>query len=288
MSPFAWMLFVMLACAARAVWPMLQITKVRLTLLGATGGSCVMLGAALFATALLSLPEFGQQVFAADTKADDSPTDATAPAATESAPKQKPAPSTDPEIEVVPNSVIIPPGRPAWVDSEPDYSSDVHTLYVGSGPFVSVAEANRALDKALEEATNDYVVEQLGSSFAKKILGYDAAKIKKRFVQKDLYREVITVSVGPMHQVHALLKFEPKFRADLEQRWAKVRGTSRLVQTGLFSAGGLLLLTTVFGFFRANQATRGTYARRLQFMTALAILAVIGFGLYFARHITWL
>lgn len=287
MSPFAYTLLAMLAAGALAAWPLLALAKVRLALLGATGGSCVMLGAALFATALLSLPEFGQQVLAADNKPDDAKTDATAPSATESAADQKPAASTDPEIEVV-SSVVIPPGRPAWVDSEPDYSSDVHTLYVGSGPFVSVAEANRALDKALVEATNAYVVEQLGSSFAKTILGYDAAKIKKRFVQKDLFREVITVSVGPMHQVHALLKFEPKFRADLEQRWAKVRGTSRLVQTGLFSAGSLLLLTTVFGFFRANQATRGSYARRLQFMTALAILAIIGAGMYVARQITWL
>ena len=60
------------------------------------------------------------------------------------------------------------------------------------------------------------------------------------------------------------------------------------MQTGLVSGAMLLLLTSVFGYFRLDNATRGYYTGRLQFMTAAAILAVVGAGVIAAQYITWL
>jgi len=67
-----------------------------------------------------------------------------------------------------------------------------------------------------------------------------------------------------------------------------VRATSRLAQTGLLSGGVLLLLGSIFGYFRLDNATRGYYTGRLQFMTAAAILAVVGAGAVLAQWIHWL
>jgi len=91
-----------------------------------------------------------------------------------------------------------------------------------------------------------------------------------------------------MHENFALLEFSPEFRSELDRRWAKVRATSRLAQTGLVSGGALFLLASVFGYFRLDNATRGYYTGRLQFMTAAAILAVIGAGAVLAQWIHWL
>ena len=49
----------------------------------------------------------------------------------------------------------------------------------------------------------------------------------------------------------------------------------------------LLLVAGVFSYFSLDTATRGFYTGRLQFLAAIAILALIGAGLYFARLITW-
>jgi len=94
--------------------------------------------------------------------------------------------------------------------------------------------------------------------------------------------------VGEMHEHFALLEFGPEFRAELDERWTKVKATSRVLQTGLVSGAALLLLASVFGYFRLDNATRGYYTGRLQFMTAAAVLAVVGAGVIMARYIAWL
>jgi hypothetical protein len=61
-----------------------------------------------------------------------------------------------------------------------------------------------------------------------------------------------------------------------------------LTQLGLFAGAGLLLIGSIFSYFRLDNATRGYYTGRLQFLTAAAILAVIGGGVFAARWIHWL
>ena len=60
-------------------------------------------------------------------------------------------------------------------------------------------------------------------------------------------------------------------------------------QVGLFAGAALLALGSVFGYFRLDNATRGYYTGRLQFMTAAAILAIVGARrASLARWIHWL
>ena len=205
-------------------------------------------------------------------------------------PQTEPTTSDDPVIETPPQATpIIPPGRPAWVESAPVTTGEVHTIAVCSEPFARTSDALKALDQQLVEKTNEYIADHLGNSMAATFIRYDAKTIRERFVKpENTYHEVITVSIGPMHQSHALVEFRPEFRQEIEQSWDKVRATSRLTQITLFSGAAILLIASVFGYFRVDHATRGYYTGRLQFMTAAAILAVIGGGIFAARWIHWL
>ena len=227
-----------------------------------------------------------------------------APAASASSPGpievSPPAPAADGDIkdedikiETLPDgTVIIPAGRPEWVRKPiPRLVGDVYRAPVTSGPYALPHQAQQALDEALVKATNEFIVDQLGSQLAPTLVSnYSAAAVRREFVKPgNTYDEVIEfASVGPMHQSHALLEFGPAFRARLQTQWAQVRAASRITQLGLFATAGLLLLSSVFGYFRLDNATRGYYTGRLQFLTAAAILAIIGGGALLARWITWL
>ena len=189
---------------------------------------------------------------------------------------------------VNPDGVVIPAGRPEWVGRNVTVGSE-HSLAVCSGPYSSEAEAERALNNVLKSKTDEYIAEQLGSTLAPQLVGYDVQKIKRDLVrQENVYHEQIGVSIGPMHQVHALLEFGPDFRQEVTQQWTNWTAYYRLLQTGLIAAGALLFLGTVFSYFRLDTATRGYYTGRLQFMTAAAILAIVGSGAVLARWIYWL
>jgi hypothetical protein len=204
----------------------------------------------------------------------------------------QPAEASDPIADILQVTVEIPPGRPEWVGSEPDYSGKVHTVPVASGPYAMPKQAERALDEAIVKATNRYIAEQLDSELAPRFLHYDIRRIKDKKSRHPLLRETYhdraQYSVGPMHENFALLEFGPEFREELASRWDKVRATSRLVQTLLFAGAALLLVGSVFGYFRLDNATRGYYTGRLQFMTGAAILTIVGAGALLARWITWL
>jgi hypothetical protein len=216
---------------------------------------------------------------------------AAAPAPLEVAPAA-PAASEEIKIETRPDgTVIIPAGRPQWViDGKPKLVGNIRTIPVSSEPRALPRLAKQALDEALVKATNQYIADHLGSQLAPALVSnYDAAAIKRDFVKpQNFYDEVITVSIGDMHQSHALLEFPPEFNARIEHSWAEVRAASRLTQMGLFVGAGLLLLGAVFGYFRLDNATRGYYTGRLQFMTAAAILAIVGAGIFVARWIHWM
>ena len=269
-------------------WPLLRLPRMRAAVYGVGGSSCIGIGSAMMAALVGGfLPSLGTSALA-----DEKQAVAEASASNSSGNESKtPTAEADPEIDAPAGNIEIPPGRPKWIGSEPNLRGKIHTVSVASGPYATDAESKRALDEALVKATSRYVAEQLGSEMAPTLIRFDARTIKKRFVKEEnRYHDVARYSdpVGWMHENFALLEFGPDFRNDLDRRWTKVRATSRLTQTGLVSGGVLLLLSTVFGYFRADHATRGYYTRRLQMMTAAGIVAVITAGVVFGQWITWL
>jgi hypothetical protein len=265
-----------------AAWPLLLSGCLRPALRGAAGSGCIGLGATivgLLAGGFVPLPRANFALHA-----DDKP-----PEIASARELAEALPTAELGIESPGDSIEIPPGRPGWIGGEPNTRGKTHTIAVSSGPYAIDKQSRRALDEAIVHATNEYIADQLGSDYAPRVIRYDARTIKERFVKpENMYHDVARYSVGWMHENFALLEFDPQFRNELDRRWMQVKATSRLAQTGLFSGAALLLLTSVFGYFRLDNATRGYYTGRLQFMAAAAILAVVGAGAVLAQWIHWL
>ena len=180
--------------------------------------------------------------------------------------------------------------RPDWVESTPIVDSGkVDRIAVSSGPWVLRRESVKALDAEIKLAADQYINEQVGNDAAATMLRYDVSTLKRRVIgQGQTFEEVIEVSVGPMHQMHALLEFDPAFRQEVNARWGNIVATSRLLQTGLGAAAVLGLLGVAFGYLRLDTATRGYYTRRLRFATLVAILTLVAAGTLVASWIPWI
>lgn len=180
--------------------------------------------------------------------------------------------------------------RPDWVDSGARDEGPVHRVSICAGPFPQLRQAQKELLVELKRATDEYINELLGSRTAARWIGYDVARIRQNLVApKNYYDEkVISPSVGPMHQSHALLEFGPEFHRDVERTWQQIVMRARLVKVALVSAAVLGTLALLFSFFQADSATRGFYTGRLKFATFVAILGLIASGIFLARSIPWL
>jgi len=315
----------LLACVAFGAWPLVVCRRLAPLWRGLAGSACILVGTVAFAGVFSATAWADSEVAADKSKADasaaapsDNPAEAdSAPSSSSDTDPEKPAvspvdsaPAVDSangsaapapaapkvvessdaiEIETPLEGVIIPPGRPAWVEGPPMHVGEVQTTAVSSGPFSRSQDCWHEFDNQIVKATDEYIAEYLGESFATQFIHYDAKTIRTRFLKpENIYQEQIVVSIGPMHQVHGLLEFNPDFRSELDERWAQVTRYSRLTQVGLGSFALLSLLSVVFGYFRLDNATRGYYTGRLQFLTAAAILAVVGVGIIAARWVVWL
>jgi len=201
-----------------------------------------------------------------------------------------PGESTDvaTDVSVPVPRVIVPPGRPEWIDASPFRLGDVDHVPVSSGPFATRAECRTALREAMNEAVAEYVDDHLDKTGASKLVDFDPFHIKSELCGDDLYEEIVQASFGPMHQRHALLKFGPTFRDDIDLRWKHVKVTSRLKQVTLGLGAVLAALGTIFAYLRLDAAARGQFSGRLQFAAAAAILALVASGVLVARWIPWM
>jgi hypothetical protein len=74
----------------------------------------------------------------------------------------------------------------------------------------------------------------------------------------------------------------------LDLRWSQIRARSRLAQAGLGIGVIVLLLGTMFSYFKLDTATRGYYTGRLQFATAGTILTLVAASVLLVRWIRWM
>jgi hypothetical protein len=300
----------LLGCLAYGAWPLLASRRLTPILQGTLGSLLIAAGSLIFAANCTTVAWADSDDGGAKSAAVDAPQaeheDAgsssgsqSAPLKAERDPHESASSSADPaaghdhepiEIESDRSTVIIPPGRPAWVEAPPMHVGEgVHTTSVSSGPFARMQDCWREFDQELVKNTNAYIEQHLGSKYAPQFIRYDAQEIRTQLVRPgNLYHEQITVSIGPMHQVHALLEFDKPFRDRLDVRWAEVCKYSRLTQAGLGIAAVLAFLGTIFGYFRVDNATRGYYTGRLQFLTAAAILTIVGVGVMLSRFVLWM
>ena len=314
----------LLGCLAFGAWPLVVCRRLAPVWRGMLGSLCIAAGTVVFAGVCSATAWADSEAKAEEPKDESGDADSrttaadSAPSSSSESDPDRPgvqtaeeAPTTDDsaasaskdsppvadrvessdaiEIETPPEGVIIPPGRPDWVEAPPMHVGEVHTTPVSSGPFARAQDCWHEFDSQIVKATDEYIAEHLGESFATQFIHYDARTIRTRFLKpENIYHEQIVVSIGPMHQVHGLLEFKPELRNELDQRWAQVTRYSRVTQVGLGSFALLALLSVVFGYFRLDNATRGYYTGRLQFLTAAAILAIVGVGVVAARWVVWM
>lgn len=192
------------------------------------------------------------------------------------------------EADLAPQArVVIPPGRPDWVEAEFSHEQgDIQRMAISSGPYKRQHDATRALNEELVKATRTYVGEYLGSRAAETLVPVDAATIRRELVHANLYNERIMVSeLGPMFQTHALIEFGPAFRQQIEERWKTIVVTGRVARLGVIGLGVLMMLSVVMGYFKADTATRGYYTTRLQMGTAGLLVALVAGGVMLMRYL---
>ena len=235
--------------------------------------------------------------------------EATAEPAPDTSPEDAAADLDDLQIELTAEAgnPIRPeiPAAQAWVDSPPDFEGQVHTIAVSSGPCNTPPECRDALAAQLEATVDTYVDWYLGKVYgdsfkASQFVDFDSDYVLANLVNPRAnpdseYEEVIQHSFGPMHQKHALVKFGPEFRqlldsrrAVIDQRWRQMHQTGRVLAAALGFGLILAFLGVVFGYFRLDTATRGYYTGRLQFVSVVAILAVVVAGFLLAQRVPWM
>lgn len=191
-----------------------------------------------------------------------------------------------PAPELTPGEVIIPQGRPDWVEAQPQAENGAYYIAVNSGPYDSSLSSREALDEVLTNATHEYIDEVLEQRNAWRFFDYSPRYIRTHLVDQE-YSEVIQVSFGPMHQRHALLRFDASFIEGLKMRWRDLVVGFRLAGIGLLFVAVTSVLAVAYGFLRLDSATRGYYSGRLQFGAGVTILAIIGAGVLVARWLPW-
>jgi len=178
---------------------------------------------------------------------------------------------------------------PDWVLQGSVLEGSVHSVVVESGPHNRIRERDIELDNAIRKAMNDYIAWYLESDTAPMLINFDLQHIKTRLVSPDHRVDRIrNFKVGPMHESFALLEIDQSFRRQLDQRWQNVVAKSRMLYTALVGVAVLALLGVIFSYFRLDNATRGFYTGRLQFVAVAAILVLIAAGVLTARWIPWM
>jgi hypothetical protein len=222
----------------------------------------------------------------------EQPESAAAAKAEPAAPADQPEPTAAVEVtvaepKIVEPKVVVPvtsPSslsvaidsvpRPQWVDAPARLVKSVYSVPVRSGLFASLPECQGQLSMQIKREADHYIDELLHD------LGEHASQLVdispeylERYVKKAEYSEIrVSDSVGPMHQVHALLEFDDEARANFRHRWHDAVVTDRLWFTGAGAALVLALLGTFYGYLRLDTQTGGAHKGKLQLAATLAAL----------------
>ncbi|MFK7737059.1 MAG: hypothetical protein AB8B50_13570 [Pirellulaceae bacterium] len=140
------------------------------------------------------------------------------------------------ELSVEPGArPMLPKDRPAWISAAPDYSTDVHRIYVGSIVVSNEEDADEALDAPLVAAVNNYideeVFEELGAS--------ENIGITEGYIRRNLINDTqghllqLQTSGEPMYQKWVTLEITKAQRDYFMAKRREAVQRSRLVPLGL-------------------------------------------------------
>ncbi len=180
---------------------------------------------------------------------------------------------------------------PTWVLNGKQLEGDVHTIVVSSGHHLRPRERDVKMREELKRETDEYIAWHIGHSAAPTVINFDQGHIQRHLKSPEHNYQGMRdfgPPLGPMHESYAMLKFDQRFRAMLDRRWEDAVAKTRLLYTGLVGGAILALLGVISTYFRLDNATRGFYTGRLQFVAVTAILVLITVGVLAARWIPWM
>lgn len=260
--------------------------------LGMTGALSVALGVRVIAlaTALYLFPEFAVVVVGdeSDRAAAAGEVQAELAESPDGAVETLALPYAREPVESVAKVVYLAKDRPNWIEVPPTYVGEELQVAVLGGPFVSTRACEKQLGEEVGKTVGDFVNQHLGVKHADTFIHFSLDELRRKKVIREQFQEQLETSLGVMNQVHAQLVFDDQFRDEVELRWSEIRARSRLAQTGLGSGVILLLLGTMFSYFKLDTATKGYYTGRLQFVTAGTILALVAASVLLAKWIPWM
>lgn len=184
-------------------------------------------------------------------------------------------PAVDTVQDAAGKSTLIPPGRPEWVDQEPQSDGGVDYVSLSTGPYTSSTECYKTLKSLTREAVEEQTAQLLGSETRAQRVPLDDQFIADN-VHLQTYKESLDTTVGTMQQWHAHLQFNDQFRNEVEKRWLQVQQSTRLTYAGTLFAGVLAVLGVLYGALSYDTATSGQHRGRLQTVAGAAILGIVG------------
>ncbi len=152
------------------------------------------------------------------------------------------------ELSVAPGTQpLLPADRPAWVGAQPELSSDIHRLSVGSLPTSNIKNADRSLDEPLMAAVNAYIDQHV-------LDPHDGVRsvqmhVDENYIRKNLidhpegYVAELKTSEGPMYQKWVSVHITPDQREQIRQWHREAVQRERLAPLGL----GLLSVVGLIG-----------------------------------------
>jgi hypothetical protein len=191
-------------------------------------------------------------------------------------------------IKIVTNVVYLAEDRPEWLEALPKYDDGVLKVAVKAGPYFTARDCEPDLEREVNLAVADFVNQRAQAKHASNFIHFSLDELRRRDVVREQFSEQLETSLGLMNQVHAQLAFDDAFAKEVDLRWSEIRSKSRLAQVGMGAGIIVLMLGTLFSYFRLDTATKGYYTGRLQFGTAGAILALVAASVLLAKLIPWM
>jgi hypothetical protein len=177
---------------------------------------------------------------------------------------------------LAPKDLVPTDQRPEWADQPARLENG--RILVTTSPYPTGAECDAALVDLLDRNVKKYVAHRLGPEAAEEVrLPLDHLRTR---VVKSYWLQPVTLSMGKMVQLHALMQFDHDANLLIDQQWRQVQATRRnsYAERRIWIAAGglaalLYLLAIAYGYLRVDLSTKGAYRWRLR-LAATTLIAV--------------
>jgi hypothetical protein len=141
--------------------------------------------------------------------------------------------------------------RPDWVLKPPQDVDGEPAEVLVSDPFETGQECDQDIQRRMIAAIHRFADRQCQQIGAPQGLNLPVQAEDLHLISRgQRFVDVIPTSVGPMTQAHQLVVYNEDFRRILDRRISEAIVGQRLVRTGVFSGGVLLLVGSLFGILK--------------------------------------